>query len=566
MNELISFINPIADNWYSVIVPHSFQLLIIFAIIIIIDKLFKKQSAIFGYGLWLIFILKALIPIKISLFTNNETVSNIVYFNEIVAKPIEFTTQTNVPFSYESILFIIWIIGIIFLITKLIYTERHFHRILNNSEEIKENQLLLAIKEKIGIKKKVQLFTSEKIPAPFTIGIFKPKIFIPKELFKSNADQLKSILAHELAHIKRVDILPIMLQTIVNIFYFFNPFIWFANRNINFYRERVCDEIAFTNLGIEPKLYGKTLLSNLELLFVKKSKPIFANNLFLTKKIIIKRLESLFKQKEIIMLKLKKTQWIFLVMLVILTVMLSCGKESVNKEPSINNMEYYDSPPIPYGNIGILTIDNDPTVKNNKIAIQLRAGVLIDQKGVVKKISGLTVTQKMGKIFTIMNMSRDKIYNAVKSTKFKPAIKNNKPINAYVQIPIQIEFDQDMYLAALNSVNENITAISKVKSKVKFVEYDTSPKPIGGKKAILENIVYPKKAEEEKIEGTVVIQAFVNEHGVVSDWEIFQGIPNTGLNEAAIDAIKKTKFKPATKDKKPVGVWIAVPINFKLEK
>jgi len=66
MNELISFINPIADNWYSVIVPHSFQLLIIFTIIIIIDKLFKKQSAIFGYGLWLIFILKALIPIKIS--------------------------------------------------------------------------------------------------------------------------------------------------------------------------------------------------------------------------------------------------------------------------------------------------------------------------------------------------------------------------------------------------------------------------------------------------------------------------------------------------------------------
>jgi len=450
MNELISFINPIADNWYSVIVPHSFQLLIIFAIIIIIDKLFKKQSAIFGYGLWLIFILKALIPIKISLFTNNETVSNIVYFNEIVAKPIEFTTQTNVPFSYESILFIIWIIGIIFLITKLIYIERHFHRILNNSEEIKENQLLLAIKEKSGIKKKVQLFTSEKIPAPFTIGIFKPKIFIPKELFKSNADQLKSILAHELAHIKRVDILPIMLQTIVNIFYFFNPFIWFANRNINFYRERVCDEIAFTNLGIEPKLYGKTLLSNLELLFVKKSKPIFANNLFLSKKIIIKRLESLFKQKEIIMLKLKKTQWIFLVMLIILTVMLSCGKESVKKEKSIDKIE--------------------------------------------------------------------------SSEQQKPP------------------------------------------SKVKFIPYDTPPKPIGGKKAILENIVYPKKAEEEKIEGTVVIQAFVNEHGVVSDWEIFQGIPNTGLNEAAIDAIKKTKFKPATKDKKPVGVWIAVPVNFKLEK
>ncbi len=560
MNELISFINPIADNWYSVIVPHSFQLLIIFAIIIIIDKLFKKQSAIFGYGLWLIFILKALIPIKISLFTNNEIVSNIVYFNEIVAKPIEFTTQTNVPFSYESILFITWIIGIIFLITKLIYTERHFHRILNNSEEIKENQLLLAIKEKIGIKKKVQLFTSEKIPAPFTIGIFKPKIFIPKELFKSNADQLKSILAHELAHIKRLDILPIILQTIVNIFYFFNPFIWFANRNINFYRERVCDEIAFTTLGIEPKLYGKTLLSNLELLFVKKSKPIFANNLFLSKKIIIKRLESLFKQKEIIMLKLKKTQWIFLVMLIILTVILSCGKESVKKEKSIDKIESSEQQKPP-SKVKFIPYDTPPKpIEGQKAILE---NIVYPKKAKEAKIEGTVVIQAFVNedgIITDCVVFRgipntglnEAAIDAIKKTKFKPATQKGEPVGVWIAIPINFKLEKD------DDREKN--------SKVKFVPYDTPPRPIEGQKAILENLVYPKKAKEAKIEGTVVIQAFINEEGIVTDCVVFQGIPNTGLNEAAIDALRKTKFEPATKDKKPVGVWIAVPINFKLEK
>jgi len=70
---------------------------------------------------------------------------------------------------------------------------------------------------------------------------------------------------------------------------------------------------------------------------------------------------------------------------------------------------------------------------------------------------------------------------------------------------------------------------------------------------------------EAGIEGTVIIQAFINDKGVVTDWVIMKGIPNTGLDEAAIEAIKKTRWKPALQRDRKVGVWISIPINFSLK-
>ena len=101
--------------------------------------------------------------------------------------------------------------------------------------------------------------------------------------------------------------------------------------------------------------------------------------------------------------------------------------------------------------------------------------------------------------------------------------------------------------------------------RVRFIPYDEAPEPIGGFAAIQRNVVYPEIAQEAGIEGTVVIQAFVNEFGIVTDCLILKGVPNTGLDEAAVDAIKKTRFKPAKQRDRNVGVYISIPVIFKLQ-
>ena len=99
---------------------------------------------------------------------------------------------------------------------------------------------------------------------------------------------------------------------------------------------------------------------------------------------------------------------------------------------------------------------------------------------------------------------------------------------------------------------------------VRFIPYDEPPVPIGGYATIQRNVRYPEIAQEAGIEGMVIVQAFVSAKGRVTEAVILKGIPNTGLNEAAMDAIKRTRFKPAKQRDRPVGVWVAFPVNFKL--
>ncbi len=96
--------------------------------------------------------------------------------------------------------------------------------------------------------------------------------------------------------------------------------------------------------------------------------------------------------------------------------------------------------------------------------------------------------------------------------------------------------------------------------RVKFIPYDDPPKPLTTIKP-----KYPEIAQEAGIEGTVIVQVFVDKKGRVKETIILKGIPNTGLDEAAIDAIRRTRFKPAKQRERAVGVWISIPVNFKLK-
>ena len=96
--------------------------------------------------------------------------------------------------------------------------------------------------------------------------------------------------------------------------------------------------------------------------------------------------------------------------------------------------------------------------------------------------------------------------------------------------------------------------------RVKFIPYDDPPVPLRPIKP-----KYPEIAQEAGIEGTVVVQVFVDAKGRVKETVILKGIPNTGLDEAATEAIRLVRFKPAKQRERAVGVWISIPVNFRLK-
>ena len=113
-----------------------------------------------------------------------------------------------------------------------------------------------------------------------------------------------------------------------------------------------------------------------------------------------------------------------------------------------------------------------------------------------------------------------------------------------------------------NSVSDSVIEGSVVpnENEVKFVAYDNPPQAI-----IPINPIYPEKDRQAGIEGIIYVQYFINRKGKVTDATVLKGIPDSeSMDEAALEAVKKSKWVPAKQGDKEVGVWQTIPIKFEL--
>ncbi len=137
------------------------------------------------------------------------------------------------------------------------------------------------------------------------------------------------------------------------------------------------------------------------------------------------------------------------------------------------------------------------------------------------------------------------------------------PVRPSIPVPSDDEdIADDLTLDELDFDDFNLDAPPPPPSgpKVIFIPYDDPPVATTPIKPI-----YPEIAQEAGIEGVVIVQAFIDASGRVKETLILKGVPNTGLDEAAMEAIRKTRFRPARQRERPVGVWISIPVNFKLK-
>ena len=116
-----------------------------------------------------------------------------------------------------------------------------------------------------GIKRQVRVGASQQISMPMTVGSLKPLIILPPD-FAANLSQheFESVIAHELAHIKRWDYLTNMLQRVVQAYLFFHPAVWFISKQLMIERELACDDWAVKTC--EPRRYASCLTKLVEAL------------------------------------------------------------------------------------------------------------------------------------------------------------------------------------------------------------------------------------------------------------------------------------------------------------
>lgn len=157
-----------------------------------------------------------------------------------------------------------YLIVLVFLLARVFKAYRHVQAVRTEGLsriEAKWRVYVTEMAHRIGIRREIRIWLSEKIDIPATMGYIKPIILLPIASFNHlSAEQVEAILLHELAHIKRHDYLLNLILTVMDTVLFFNPFAQLMAGHIRTERENSCDDFVL-QFRYNPHVYASALLS-----------------------------------------------------------------------------------------------------------------------------------------------------------------------------------------------------------------------------------------------------------------------------------------------------------------
>jgi len=276
-------------------------LLVIF--LLVIDLLLRKRvRAVFRYCVWLLVLVKLILPPMLSLPTGigywvgdhipaafpasnrafdvaglerTSPSGEIPHIQPARDLPdndslIMLADSALTPLTWQAVLFILWLVGVFAFLVVLVQRVKFVRGLIALSSPAKKELLglLEQCRRKIGVRWDIRLRISDTIPSPAVCGFFRPTVLIPTPLVeKLSPEALRATLIHELAHIKRGDLWVNSVQTFLQVIYFYNPFVWFANAVIRRVCEEAVDETVLVTLGGQAKNYSNTLIDIGEMAF-----------------------------------------------------------------------------------------------------------------------------------------------------------------------------------------------------------------------------------------------------------------------------------------------------------
>lgn len=243
----------------------SGSLLIGFAFLL--RLIFKKAPKAFICGLWLVVILRLLVPLQVEapwslrpelpVLTGQDTQMFMDAEPEVEGEIPDIIPQQSVEgtylvvVDYLKIATAVWLLGVLVI---GIYTLVSYLR--------------LAFWVREAIMKEKRVYMSANVETAFLLGYFRPKIYLPANL---PDDVQELVIKHERYHISRGDNWLKLLGFFTMLLHWFNPFVWVAYAYLCRDIEDACDEKVIHSLDTEQrKIYASALLS-----CGKKSRKVF---------------------------------------------------------------------------------------------------------------------------------------------------------------------------------------------------------------------------------------------------------------------------------------------------
>lgn len=171
--------------------------------------------------------------------------------------------------SLREVVMYAWLAGILMIGTVTVLANIRMQRSIRKEPVILSPSLSELFQESqaiMKVKQRVRFVATDCIPGPAVLGFLKPVIVISPSLLNSlNRDQLRYILAHEFAHIRRRDVAVNWSIHALLLINWFNPILWIALFRVRQDQELACDAFALTHLHSDQiNAYGRTIIHVLE--------------------------------------------------------------------------------------------------------------------------------------------------------------------------------------------------------------------------------------------------------------------------------------------------------------
>lgn len=303
MNSILNALNQATAWWWPNTFHVTWQAAIVGLALLLLVWLLRRRSATLRYAILLLALLKFALPPMVSLptgvFSHAEMVAPLAIV-EAPALPASSapeitplntgTASTTIPaaelatsealsesvasspvvsvsptrLNWASFLLILHAIGsavfLIWIVTALVRLRRmvrHCTPVIGGPVHAYFSVLC----DHMGLYRRVRLLLGPKGSAPVALGLICPKVIIPAELIDDlDMSELSGVLAHELAHHKRLDIPAVWFENLLLAVWWFNPVLWFVIRTLRKNREDCCDDMVLVRNLADHDSYCSSLM------------------------------------------------------------------------------------------------------------------------------------------------------------------------------------------------------------------------------------------------------------------------------------------------------------------
>lgn len=299
--------NPLIVSWF-------WQVTVVAALAMLATTCFCKKRPRIAYVIWMLVVVKCLIPplwsSKTGIFSWSETqiakYGEAADQNEVVGvdgdshrsvdasqsglgesydlnpelSDASASGQTTLPKNQvrskssgiagdvSSLLLTFWAGGCLVLMILAVARRIQFHRHCfcpNRTTAQMIEPMIGRIGDRLGIRRPVRFLVSSGGFGPAAYGLVNPTVVVPRQLARSaSPEELELVIAHEMVHIRRQDNLTSLFQLVAQIVWWFHPLIWKTSRSLTRERERCCDDSVLAIFSFGRTEYAQTLLNVLK--------------------------------------------------------------------------------------------------------------------------------------------------------------------------------------------------------------------------------------------------------------------------------------------------------------